>query len=75
MDPSPASPRVALGSAPLPRHRSTFGASSEDLARPQGEGVVTTERKNIHWYGRSVLRQKDNKITPSGRCTQRPYYR
>ena len=37
-DPSPASPRVALGSAPLPRHRSTFSASSEDLARPSMGG-------------------------------------
>ena len=38
MDPSPACPRVALGSAPLPRHISTFSASSEDLARPCMEG-------------------------------------
>ena len=40
--PTPSSPRVALGSAPLPRHRSTFSASSEDLARPRWEGAVTT---------------------------------
>ena len=46
-DPSPTCPRVALGSAPLPRHRSTFSASSEDLARPQVEGVVTTTCPHI----------------------------
>jgi hypothetical protein len=28
--------------APLTRYRSTFGASSEDLARPVWRGVVTT---------------------------------
>ena len=41
-DPSPTSPRVELESSPLPRHRSTLGASSEDLARPSMGGVVTT---------------------------------
>ena len=41
-DPSPTSPRVAMEIAPLPRHRSTFSASSEDLARPRWEGAVTT---------------------------------
>ena len=35
--PSPLpSPRVELGSSPLPRYRSTFGAFSEDLARHKG---------------------------------------
>ena len=36
--PTPSSPRVELESSPLPRHRSTFSASSEDLARPVREG-------------------------------------
>ena len=31
------SPRVELGSSPLPSYRSTFGASSEDLARHKGQ--------------------------------------
>ena len=41
--PTPSSPRVELESSPLPRHRSTFSASSEDLARPVWRGVVTTD--------------------------------
>ena len=48
-DPSPASPRVELESSPLPRHRSTFSASSEDLARPLWEGVVTTVNAITHF--------------------------
>ena len=49
MDPSPTGPRVVLGSAPLPRHRSTFSASSEDLARPLWDGVVTTVNAITHF--------------------------
>ncbi len=34
--PPQPSPRVAMGIAHLTRYRSTFGASSEDLARHNG---------------------------------------
>ena len=46
--PTPASPRVALGSAPLTRHRSTFGASSEGLVRPAGR----EEEEGRGWVNR-----------------------
>ena len=38
-----------MGIAPLTRHRSTFSASSEDLARPQVEGVVTGRKLEIRY--------------------------
>jgi hypothetical protein len=64
--PTPSSPRVELESSPLPRHRSTFSASSEDLARPVREGERTPKTLPLT---QSSRRNGDLSSRRTGECS------